>query len=361
MKQFKKIGILTSGGDAPGMNCALRAITRKALEQGVEVVGLIGGYSGLIHDRILPLTTSSVSNIVNRGGTFLYSDRCLEFQTEEGMQKAIDTCKKHGIEAIVAIGGDGTFRGATDLTLHGIPAIGVTGTIDNDITATDYTVGFDTAMNTALEAIDKFRDSCESHARVNVIEVMGRGCGQIALMTGIASGAIAVAIPEVPFDEAGAIERIKQARANGKRGMVVIVSEGCAEVEVDGKMVPYAEVLTNKLKGEGFDAKFARLAHLVRGGTPTLRDRLTASQMGVKAVELLLEGKSNLIVAEFDGEIVSMDILFALTTDAMYKNKLKPGALDKFSADEIKEMEKICDKRRREIADLYKIANEIAM
>ena len=361
MKQFKKIGILTSGGDAPGMNSALRAIARKALEQGVEVVGVIGGYSGLIHDKIVPLTTTSVSNIINRGGTFLYTDRCPEFQTEEGMQKAIATCKKHGIEAIVAIGGDGTFRGATDMTLHGIPAIGVTGTIDNDITATDYTVGFDTAMNTALEAIDKFRDSCESHARVSVIEVMGRGCGQIALMCGIASGAVAVAIPEVPFDEQAAIDRVIKARENGKRGMVIVVSEGCADVEVDGKMVPYAEVLTDKLKAKGFDAKFARLAHLVRGGNPTLRDRLTAAQMGVRAVELLLEGKSNLIVAEFDGEIVSMDILFALTTDRMYKGKLKDGDLDQFNAEQIKEMEAICAKRRKEIADLYQIANDIAI
>lgn len=362
MKQFKKIGILTSGGDAPGMNCALRAITRKALEQGVEVVGIQGGYSGLIHDKVLPLTSSSVSGIINRGGTFLYTDRCPEFQTEEGMQKAIATCKKHGIEAIIAIGGDGTFRGATDMTLHGIPAIGVTGTIDNDITATDYTVGFDTAMNTTLEAIDKFRDTCESHARINIIEVMGRGCGQIALMCGIAAGAIAVAIPEVPFDEQAAIDRIVKAREAGKRGMIVVVSEGCADVEVNGKMVPYAEYFTDKLKKEhGYDAKFARLAHLVRGGNPTLRDRVTASHMGYKAAELLLEGKSNLIVAEIDGEIVSMDILFALTTDRMYKNKLKDGDLDKFSADQLREMEAICDKRRREIADLYKIANDIAM
>ncbi|MBQ8344702.1 MAG: 6-phosphofructokinase [Clostridia bacterium] len=362
MKEFKKIGVLTSGGDAPGMNCAIRAITRKALERNVEVVGIVGGYSGLINDKIIPMTSASVSNIVTRGGTMLYSDRCLEFQTEEGMAKAIATCKKHGIDAIVAIGGDGTFRGATDLTLHGIPTIGVSGTIDNDITATDYTVGFDTAMNTTMEAIDKFRDSCESHARVNIIEVMGRGCGQIALQTAVASGAIAVAIPEVPFDEAAAIERIRKARENGKRGMIVVVSEGCFVKDETGNEIPYSEVLTAKLKSElKLDAKFARLAHLVRGGNPTLRDRVSASHMGVMAVELLLEGKSNLIIAEYDGELVSMDILFALTTDRMYKNKLKDGDLEKFNAEQIAQMEAICEKRRREIAELYKVANEIAV
>ena len=195
MVKFRKIGILTSGGDAPGMNAVIRAVTRKALKQGVEPVGIIGGYSGLIKENLMPLSTTSVSNIITNGGTMLYSDRCDEFKTEEGMQKAVATCKKFNIDAIVAIGGDGTFRGATDLTLHGIPAIGVTGTIDNDITATDYTVGFDTAMNTVLEAVDRLRDTCESHARCDVVEVMGRDCGQIALMTGIASGAVAVCIP----------------------------------------------------------------------------------------------------------------------------------------------------------------------
>ena len=211
MAEFKKIGILTSGGDAPGMNAVIRAVTRKALKQGVEAVGIIGGYSGLINDKIIPLTTTTVSNIITNGGTMLYSDRCDEFKTEEGMKKAIDTCKKHGIEAIIAIGGDGTFRGATDLALHGIPTIGVTGTIDNDITATDYTVGFDTAMNTVLNVLDKLRDTCESHARCNVVEVMGRYCGQIALRAGIAAGAMAVAVPEMPFNEAAVIEKIKLA------------------------------------------------------------------------------------------------------------------------------------------------------
>ncbi len=362
MEKIKKIGVLTSGGDAPGMNAAIRAITDKALEQGIEVVGIIGGYSGLIHDKIVPLDATYVSGIVGNGGTAIYSDRCVEFKTEEGMQQAIATCKKNNIDAIVAIGGDGTFRGATDLSLRGIPTVGVTGTIDNDITATDYTVGFDTAMNTVLDALGKFADTCESHARCNVVEVMGRDCGQIALMTAIASGAIAVAIPEVPFNEDEAIERIKLARSQGKRGMLVVVSEGVFHTDENGNKIPYGEYFTKKCEElTGVETRFARLAHMVRGGHPTLRDRLTASRMGVKAVELLIEGKSNLIVIEEDGKYVPMDIVFALTTDRMYKKKLKDGDLDKYNAAEIAAMQEICDKRTAEIAELYRIANEIAI
>ncbi len=360
MKKFKRIGVLSSGGDAPGMNAAIRAITRKALDEGVEVMGIIGGYSGLIGENMIPLTSGSVSNIITRGGTMLYSNRCPEFKTEEGMQKAIATCKKHNIDAIVAIGGDGTFRGATDLTLRGIPTIGVTGTIDNDITATDYTVGFDTAMNTILDTVDRLRDTCESHARCNVVEVMGRDCGQLALMTGIASGAVVVCIPEIPFDEDDAMDQILKAKAQGKRGMIVVVSEGVFATDENGNKVPYGEVLKQRIAEKtGIETKFVRLAHIVRGGSPTLRDRLTATKMGVKAVELLLEGKSNLVVIEDDGEITSMDIVFALTADRMYKNKLKEGDLDKFSAEEIKAMEAICEKRRAEISTLYKMAHEI--
>ncbi len=360
MKKFRRIGILTSGGDAPGMNAAIRAITRKALEQGVEVMGIIGGYSGLINENIIPLTTGAVSNIITQGGTILYSDRCKEFKTEEGMQKAIATCKKFNIDAIVAIGGDGTFRGATDLTLRGIPTIGVTGTIDNDITATDYTVGFDTAMNTVLEAVDRLRDTCESHARCDVVEVMGRDCGQIALMAGIASGAVAVCIPEIPFDEEEAIEKIKSAKAAGKRGMIVIISEGVFAEDANGNKVPYGELLRGIIEEEtGVETKFARLAHVVRGGSPTLRDRLTATKMGVAAVELLLNGKSNRVVIEDDGDIADLDIVFALTADRMYKNKLNDGDLDKFTEEEIKAMEEISEKRTKEIATLYKMAYDI--
>ena len=361
MSNIKKIGVLTSGGDAPGMNAAIRAITDKALEQGLEVVGVIGGYSGLINDKIMPLTSEFVNSIVGLGGTRLYSDRCVEFKTEEGMQKAIDTCKKHNIDAIIAIGGDGTFRGATDLSLRGIPSIGVTGTIDNDITATDYTVGFDTAMNTVLDALAKFADTCESHARCNVVEVMGRDCGQIALMTAIASGAIAVAIPEVNFDEEEAIARIKAARAAGKRGMLVVVSEGVFYTDENGNKIPYGEYFRKKIEAEtGVETKFARLAHMVRGGHPTLRDRLTASRMGVKAVELIMEGKSNLVVIEEDGKYVPMDIVFALTTDRMYKNKLKDGDLDNFTAEEIAHMKSACAYRQARMDSLYKLSFDLA-
>lgn len=360
MTQIKKIGILSSGGDAPGMNAAIRAVARKAIQMGIEPVGIIGGYKGLVDEDIKPLSSCDVSNIINRGGTSLYTARCLEFQTEEGMNKAIATCKRNNIDAIVAIGGDGTFRGATDLAVHGIPTVGVTGTIDNDITATDYTVGFDTAMNTVIELVDKLRDTCESHSRINVIEVMGRHCGQIALCAGIASGAIATIIPEVPFDEAEILERIKKAREDGKRGMIVMVSEGVFVTDENGKEIPYGEVITKKICEAGFDGKFVRPAHIVRGGIPTLRDRLTATKMGVKAVELIAEGKSNLVVIENDGRIESLDILFALTADRMYKGKLKDGDLDKFSAEEIKAMEAIADKRRAEIAELYAVANDVA-
>ena len=356
MAKFRKIGVLTSGGDAPGMNASIRAITRKAIEEGVEVVGIIGGYSGLIKGDLVPLTPRSVSNIITRGGTMLYSDRCPEFKTPEGMAQAIKTCRDNQIDAIVAIGGDGTFRGATDLTRHGIPAIGVPGTIDNDVTATDYTVGYDTAMNTVLALIDDLRDTCESHSRCNVVEVMGRDCGCIALNSGIAAGAVAIAIPEVPFDVDAAIEKIKKVKADGKRGMIVVVSEGVKTP--DGQ--PIGEYLTKKIEEEtGIETRFARFAHIVRGGSPTLRDRLTATLMGAVAVEQLLAGKSNLVICEIDGEIKPIEINFALIVDRMYKNKLKDGDLDGFTAEQLDDMKAICAKRKDEIEHLYDIAKVV--
>lgn len=356
MAVFRKIGVLTSGGDAPGMNASIRAITRKAIDCGVEVVGILGGYSGLIKGDLVPLTPRSVSNVITRGGTMLYSDRCPEFKTPEGMAQAIKTCKENEIDAIVAIGGDGTFRGATDLTRHGIPTIGIPGTIDNDITATDYTVGYDTAMNTVLSLIDDLRDTCESHSRCNVVEVMGRDCGCIALNSGIAAGAVAIAIPEVPFDAEAAIEKIKRVKADGKRGMIVVVSEGVKTA--DGQ--PIGEYLTKKIEEEtGIETRFARFAHIVRGGSPTLRDRFTATIMGAVAVEQLLEGKSNLVICEIDGQIKPIDINFALIVDRMYKNKLKEGDLESFSQEEYNEMKEICAKRSAEINHLYSIAKVI--
>ena len=360
MKKFRRIGVLTSGGDAPGMNAAIRAVTRAAINSGVQVMGIYRGYSGLIDGDVKELSLRDVSNIINKGGTMLYSDRCPEFQTEEGMAKAVETCRRLEIDGIVAIGGDGTFRGATDLAIRGIPTVGVTGTIDNDITATDYAVGFDTAMNAVIDCVDRLRDTCESHARCNVVEVMGRDCGQIALHAGVACGATAICIPEVPFDEELALEKIKSAKAAGKRGMIVIVSEGVTVTDENGNKKPYSEVLGKVIQEKtGIETKFVRLAHIVRGGSPTLRDRLTATKMGVAAVELLLEGKSNRVVVEEDGQITDLDIVFALTTDRMYKNKLKDGDLDKYNDEELAEMRRICQKRVDEINETYHIAYDI--
>ena len=355
MTKFRKIGILTSGGDAPGMNAAVRAVARKALDEGVEVVGILGGYSGLIHDNVVALTPRTVSNIISRGGTALYSDRCPEFKTEEGMRAAIETCHRHEIDAIVALGGDGTFRGATDLTNRGIPTIGIPCTIDNDITATDYTIGFDSAMNTTMKMIDCLRDTCESHKRCNVVEVMGRDCGQIALYTALASGAVAAVIPEVPFDEAELLDRIKALAKAGKRGFLVVVSEGV--VTAEGQK--YGEVLAKKIDAAtGVETKFARFAHVVRGGNPTLRDRFTATEMGVRAVELLLAGKSNVVICEINGKITDIDINYALIADRMYKNKLKQGDLDAFGADQIADMKALAAQRKEEIAAVYKMVAE---
>ena len=355
MASIRKIGILTSGGDAPGMNAAVRAVARKVLDMGLEAVGIQGGYSGLIHDKIIPLTSRSLSNIVSRGGTFLYSDRCDEFKTEAGMQIAIETCRRHKIDAIVACGGDGTFRGATDLSNRGIPTIGIPCTIDNDITMTDYTIGFDSAMNTAMKMLDCLHDTCESHARCNVVEVMGRDCGQIALCTAIATGAAAAIVPEIPFDESELIERIAKMRADGKRSFLVVVSEGV--FTPDGKK--YGEVLTPKIEAQtGVETRFARFAHIVRGGDPSLRDRYTATRMGVAAVELLLEGKSNLVVCEIDGKILPVDINFAQILDRMYKKKLKPGDLDAYSDAQQAEMKAVIEKRRAELDEMNRLVRQ---
>lgn len=352
MKNFKRIGVLTSGGDAPGMNAAIRAVVRTALVQDVEVMGIFRGYSGLIEGDIRPLEMRDVSNIINKGGTMLYSDRCPEFQTPEGMAKAVETCHKFGIDGIVAIGGDGTFRGATELTAHGIPCIGIPGTIDNDIASTDNTIGYDTAMNTVIELVDKLRDTCESHARCNVVEVMGRGAGDIALSTGIASGATAVVIPEFAFNDDILIENIQNARRLGKRNFIIIVSEGVGS--------SYAPQLARKIEDKtGIETKFAKLAHVVRGGNPTLRDRVLASTMGAVAVEMLLKGRSDIVMCEKDGVIVATDINYALMLDKMYKCKLEDGDLDRFTTDEVMEMEKTVRERRATMARLYGISKTI--
>ena len=347
MQKFKKIGILTSGGDAPGMNAAIRAVTRTALAHNVEVYGIYRGYSGLIGGDIKQFSIRDVSNIVNRGGTMLYSDRCPEFKTEEGMRRAVDTCHRFGIDGIVAIGGDGTFRGATDLTKHGIPCVGLPGTIDNDITSTDNTIGFDTAMNTVVEMVDRLRDTCESHARCNVVEVMGRGAGDIALQAGIATGATAVVIPEFPLESnESIIKKIKDSKRLGKRNFIVIVSEGLGH--------DFGPALTEQIEREtGVETRFACLAHVVRGGSPTLRDRVLASIMGEFAVKELLEGRSDIVVCERNNQIVSTNIRYSLILDRMYKNKLKDGDLDDFSAEEIAEMKAFCEEKTRDMRALY--------
>ena len=353
MAQFRRIGILTSGGDAPGMNAAIRAAARAALDKGVEVYGIIEGYQGLI-DGNMKLFTSprDLCNIINKSGTFLYSARCDAFKTEEGMAKAIETCKKNNIDGIIAIGGDGTFRGATDLSSRGIPTIGIPGTIDNDVTSTDVTIGFDTAMNTAMNMIDNLRDTCESHARCNVIEVMGRWAGHIALRTGIASGASVVAIAEVPFDEEAAIQKIIKQKSEGKRSFIVVVSEG---------LVGYAEKLAKTIQEKtGIETKFARLAHIQRGGKPTLQDRLLASEMGETAIQLLFEGKSDIVLTKVDGKIGYRNIKEALTVDRMFKKKLKPEEYEALSAEDKEWMEARCAAVQADMERLYAIANEIS-
>ena len=297
--------------------------------------------------------------MIDKGGTFLYSARCKEYNSPEGVQTAVDTCRKFGIDGIVAVGGDGTFRGASDLCKQGIRCIGIPGTIDNDITCTDYSIGFDTAMNTVVEAVDRLRDTCESHARCNVVEVMGRNAGYIALETGIAVGATVVVVKEDPsYDEDAAIEKIKACKAAGKRNFLVIVAEG-----VDG----YAEGFAKRIEAQtGVETKFARLAHIVRGGSPTLRDRLLASRMGVAAVDLLLEGKDNIFVCEREGHIEYRGIWEAVTIDRMYKSTFTPTLsfkeeeLASYSPEQIEEFRKFVAMRQSEVRDLLRIADSLS-
>jgi len=352
-KQFRRIGILTSGGDAPGMNAAIRAVTRTAINYGVEVVGIYRGYRGLIDGDIKVFSMRDVSNIINDGGTMLYSDRCLEFKTPEGMAKAVATCKNNDIDGIICIGGDGTFKGAIDLTRNGIPAIALPGTIDNDIASTDYTIGFDTAVNTTIEMVDRLRDTCESHARCNVVEVMGRNCGDIALYAGLATGATEILIPEMPFDEENIFSRINKYKNAGRRNFIIMASEGLGS--------DYCESLTKKIEAAtGIETKFARLAHVVRGGSPTLRDRILGARMGVRAGEELLAGNSNLVICEINDRVASMDIEFALALDKMYKGKLKDEDLAKFSPEKIELMKERCQKARSRVETLYRMAETIS-
>lgn len=301
---IKTIGVLTSGGDAPGMNAAIRAVVRTAIHNGINVKGIMRGYAGLLQEEIVDMESTSVSEIIHRGGTILYTARCQEFTTAEGQKKGAEICKKHGIDGVVVIGGDGSFKGAGKLSALGINTIGIPGTIDLDIACTDYTIGFDTAVNTAMDAIDKVRDTSTSHERCSIIEVMGRNAGYIALWCGFANGAEDVLLPErYDGNEQALIDRIIENRKRGKKHHIIINAEGIGHSVSMAKRIEAAT---------GIETRATILGYMQRGGAPTCMDRVYASIMGAKAVELLLAGKSNRLVAYKNGEFVDFDIQEAL-------------------------------------------------
>lgn len=305
----KRIGVLTSGGDAPGMNPCVRSVVRTAIYHGIECYGIRRGYNGLITGDILRLDEKNIGHIINRGGTILYTARSKEFMTEEGQRRAASTCKFLGLDGIVAIGGDGTFRGAQALSRHGINVVCIPATIDNDISCTNYCIGFDTAANTAIECIDKLRDTMQSHERCSVVEVMGRNAGFLAMYVGLAVGATAVLVPEKPVDFArDVVEKIRQARLNGFTHYMIVVAEGAGSAaEIAGRIKDSIDL----------DPRVTVLGHIQRGGNPTGRDRVNATKMGYLAVQLLKEGKTNRIVCTNDGSFIDIDIEEGL---AMRKN-----------------------------------------
>lgn len=300
---LKRIGVLTSGGDAPGMNAAVRAVVRKAIFHEIEVYGVFGGYAGLISGNIKKLELGSVGDIIHRGGTMLYSARCEEFKTKEGQQKGIDQLKKHGIDGLVVIGGDGSYMGAKALTEQGYPCVGVPGTIDNDIPGTEYTIGFDTALNTVIDAIDKIRDTATSHERTFIIEVMGRNAGDIALWAGLAGGAETILIPEENYDMNDIADRLQKGNERGKKHSIIVVAEGVCSGHEFGKQLKEAT---------GTDNRISTLGHIQRGGSPTAFDRVLASRLGARAVELLLDGKGGRAVGMEQNKLVDYDIIEAL-------------------------------------------------
>lgn len=303
-KQIRTIGVLTSGGDAPGMNAAIRAVVRTALGKGLRVRGIRKGYQGLLDEEIIDLSARDVSDTIQRGGTILQTARCAEMRTEEGQQEAAAICKKYGIDGLVIIGGDGSFKGAQRLSKLGINTIGVPGTIDLDIGCTEYTIGFDTAVNTAMEAIDKVRDTSTSHERVSIIEVMGRNAGYLALWCGIANGAEDILLPEkYDYDEQRIINNIIDNRKKGKKHHIIINAEGIGHSQAMAKRIEAAT---------GIETRATILGHMQRGGTPTCKDRVYASIMGAKAVDILLEGKTKRVICYRDGEYIDMDINEAL-------------------------------------------------
>lgn len=303
-KEIKTIGVLTSGGDAPGMNAAIRAVVRQAISKGLSVKGIKRGYAGLLQEEIIDMQAIDVADIIQRGGTILQTARCMEFTTPEGQEKGAEICKKHGIDGVVVIGGDGSFKGAQKLADHGINTIGLPGTIDLDIASTEYTIGFDTAVNTAMEAIDKVRDTSTSHERCSIIEVMGRGAGYIALWCGIANGAEDILLPEkYNYDEQLIVNNIINNRKRGKKHHIIINAEGIGHSTSMAKRIEAAT---------GVETRATILGHMQRGGSPTCKDRVYASTMGAMAVDLLLEGKTNRVVGYRHGEFVDFDIDEAL-------------------------------------------------
>ena len=303
-KKIKRIAVLTSGGDAPGMNAAVRAVVRTAHANGMECIGIRRGWQGLITSDFTTLQRESVGHILNRGGTILYTARSEDFMSEKGRLKAVATCKMLGIDAVVAIGGDGTFRGALELSRLGVPVVGIPATIDNDVGCTNYTIGFDTACNTAIECIDRLRDTMQSHERCSVVEVMGRNAGFLALYVGIAVGATAVLVPEHETDfQKDVIERIQESRLAGNTHFMIVVAEGAGSAVEFGKMIEEAI---------GISPRVTVLGHIQRGGSPNARDRETATRMGYYAVQALAEGRSNCIIGTQEGGIVEIPIEEAL-------------------------------------------------
>lgn len=301
--EMKRIGVLTSGGDAPGMNAAIRAVVRKALHEGMEVYGVNYGYAGLVAGDIRKLTRRDVGDMIQRGGTFLYSARYPQFATEEGQLKGIEQLKRFGIEGLVVIGGDGSYRGAYALTKRGFPCVGIPGTIDNDIAGTDYTIGFDTTINTVLDALDRIRDTATSHVRTFVIEVMGRDAGDIALWTGVASGAEQIIVPEKGFDITEVANNIREGKEKGKKHSIIILAEG----------VMGGNEFAEKLDAiDNFHVRVTVLGHVQRGGSPTARDRVLASQFGAKAVDVLKEGKGGVCLGIVNEKIIVRDIVETL-------------------------------------------------
>ncbi len=315
----KSIAVLTSGGDAPGMNAAVRAVVRSGINMGMKVYGVYRGYNGLLNGDVKEMNLRSVSEIIGNGGTMLYTARSEEFKKKEAQERAADYCRSMGISGVVVIGGDGSFRGAQALTNAGINCIGVPGTIDNDIACSEYTVGFDTAMNTAIDMVDRIRDTAQSHDRCSIVEVMGRRCGDIALQTGISAGATAILVPEVEFNiEKDVISRIINTQKTGKKHFIIVVAEGV------GKVNDLAKYIEQRL---GIEARATILGHVQRGGTPTVRDRVVASQMGYKAVDLLNQGKGNRVVVMRDGKITDLDIDEALSMERVFDMELYKVAM----------------------------------